>query len=119
MARLDVDNCFMRVSYRRQAVMVVVLPVALLVAACAATDPASVGPSAASAVPTPASTVVASASGSPEPGSSTITTDVYPVPAGSRPHDVAPAEDGGVWYTAGKWRARMAADRLVVVRSTP
>ena len=24
----------------------------------------------------------------------------YPVPAGSRPHDVAPAEDGGVWYTA-------------------
>ncbi len=24
----------------------------------------------------------------------------YPVPAGSRPHDVAPATDGGVWYTA-------------------
>ena len=24
----------------------------------------------------------------------------YPVPAGSRPHDVAPAEDGGVWYAA-------------------
>jgi virginiamycin B lyase len=24
----------------------------------------------------------------------------YDVPAGSRPHDVAPAEDGGVWYTA-------------------
>ena len=24
----------------------------------------------------------------------------YPVPAGSRPHDVAPAVDGGVWYTA-------------------
>lgn len=24
----------------------------------------------------------------------------YPVPAGSRPHDVAPADDGGVWYTA-------------------
>jgi virginiamycin B lyase len=24
----------------------------------------------------------------------------YPVPAGSRPHDVAPAEDGSVWYTA-------------------
>ena len=24
----------------------------------------------------------------------------YPVPAGSRPHDVAPALDGGVWYTA-------------------
>ncbi len=25
---------------------------------------------------------------------------VYKVPAGSRPHDVAPATDGGVWYTA-------------------
>ncbi|HLF79903.1 MAG TPA: lyase, partial [Dehalococcoidia bacterium] len=24
----------------------------------------------------------------------------YKVPAGSRPHDVAPARDGGVWYTA-------------------
>ncbi len=24
----------------------------------------------------------------------------YPVPAGTRPHDVAPAADGGVWYTA-------------------
>ena len=24
----------------------------------------------------------------------------YPVPPGSRPHDVAPARDGGVWYTA-------------------
>jgi virginiamycin B lyase len=24
----------------------------------------------------------------------------YPVPAGSHPHDVAPAEDGTVWYTA-------------------
>src|SRR5687768_15943038 len=24
----------------------------------------------------------------------------FPVPRGSRPHDVAPALDGGVWYTA-------------------
>src|SRR3989442_14324046 len=24
----------------------------------------------------------------------------YPVPAGSHPHDVAPAADGGGWYTA-------------------
>ena len=24
----------------------------------------------------------------------------FPVPAGSRPHDVAPATDGGIWYTA-------------------
>lgn len=26
--------------------------------------------------------------------------EAYPVPSGSRPHDVAPAADGGVWYTA-------------------
>jgi virginiamycin B lyase len=26
--------------------------------------------------------------------------EVYDVPAGSGPHDVAPADDGGVWYTA-------------------
>ena len=26
--------------------------------------------------------------------------DAFPVPAGSRPHDVAPAAYGGVWYTA-------------------
>lgn len=34
-----------------------------------------------------------------EPGCVALTT--YPVPAGDRPHDVAPAADGvGVWYTA-------------------
>jgi virginiamycin B lyase len=29
-----------------------------------------------------------------------LTVREYPVPAGSGPHDVAPARDGGVWYTA-------------------
>jgi virginiamycin B lyase len=29
-----------------------------------------------------------------------FTVETYPVPAGSHPHDVAPAEDGGIWYTA-------------------
>lgn len=29
-----------------------------------------------------------------------LTIESFPVPAGSRPHDVAPAADGGVWYTA-------------------
>lgn len=28
-----------------------------------------------------------------------LTIEAFPVPAGSRPHDVAPAADGGVWYT--------------------
>jgi virginiamycin B lyase len=34
----------------------------------------------------------------PAPAGATMTT--YPVPVGSRPHDVAPAPDGSVWYTA-------------------
>ncbi len=42
------------------------------------------------------------------PGASTTSTvppeslsiEAYPVPEGSRPHDVAPAADGGIWYTA-------------------
>lgn len=34
------------------------------------------------------------------PASSSYTMHEYSVPAGSRPHDVAPAADGGVWYTA-------------------
>jgi virginiamycin B lyase len=38
--------------------------------------------------------VAAAASGS------RITLQEYPVPAASHPHDVAPARDGGVWYTA-------------------
>lgn len=29
-----------------------------------------------------------------------LTVEAFPVPDGSRPHDVAPAADGGVWYTA-------------------
>lgn len=32
--------------------------------------------------------------------SSSVELQEYPVPAGSHPHDVAPAVDGGVWYTA-------------------
>src|SRR5215207_2858120 len=35
-----------------------------------------------------------------ETSSRTLSVREYPVPAGSRPHDVAPARDGGVWYTA-------------------
>jgi virginiamycin B lyase len=34
------------------------------------------------------------------PDANTLTIEEYPVPAGSHPHDVAPAPDGTVWYTA-------------------
>lgn len=33
-------------------------------------------------------------------GPETLVVEAFPVPPGSRPHDVAPAADGGVWYTA-------------------
>jgi virginiamycin B lyase len=43
-----------------------------------------------------AAAVAGSATSAPTP----ISVREYPVPPGSRPHDVAPARDGGVWYTA-------------------
>src|SRR5262247_4432964 len=34
------------------------------------------------------------------PAAAEPTTQVFPVPNGAHPHDVAPAPDGTVWYTA-------------------
>jgi virginiamycin B lyase len=46
-----------------------------------------------------AATVAGTAAGATS-GPAPLSVREYPVPAGSRPHDVAPARDGGVWYTA-------------------
>ncbi len=63
---------------------------ALLVGSgCSTDDPRS------GATPTPTSTVERSPDTAEEPEF-----EEFDVPAGSRPHDVAPARDGGVWYTA-------------------
>ena len=47
----------------------------------------------------------------------------YPVPAGSRPHDVAPAPDGRVWYTAqnaGRWAgSNRTRDRRIIFHLAP
>jgi len=61
---------------------------ALALAAGACSSPAT--------TPAPATTV-APAKTAPSTHATVIT---YPVPAGSHPHDVAPAADGSVWYTA-------------------
>jgi virginiamycin B lyase len=45
---------------------------------------------------TPAETTTTISTLAPE----ALTIESFPVPDGSRPHDVAPAADGGVWYTA-------------------
>jgi virginiamycin B lyase len=38
--------------------------------------------------------------GAPAPASAQAVMQEYAVPAGSHPHDVAPAADGGIWFTA-------------------
>ena len=102
----------------RSLVGVAVVGALLALAACddddAANDAVEEPPSrapASSESPTPA----ASTPPTPQPAATEATTETaraiaparatrelaaYPVPAGSRPHDVAPAADGGVWYTA-------------------
>jgi virginiamycin B lyase len=47
-----------------------------------------------------AAAAVAATSAGGSTGADGLSVREYPVPAGSRPHDVAPARDGGVWYTA-------------------
>jgi virginiamycin B lyase len=65
------------------------VPAATAPVAPATAPPATAAAPAATAPPSPAPTALAAP-----------TLQEYPVPPGSRPHDVAPAPDGGVWYTA-------------------
>src|SRR4051794_8487622 len=58
-----------------------------------ATAPAS-APTAAAAEPT------LSQAAAPANTPAAATLQEYPVPRGSHPHDVAPAPDGAIWYTA-------------------
>jgi virginiamycin B lyase len=77
-----------------------VLLVAIAVAACSATSSPS---PATTPSGQPSASPVASASGaSPAAsfGDLAFVLETFPVPAGSHPHDVAPAAEGGVWYTA-------------------
>src|SRR5689334_20332590 len=43
---------------------------------------------------------VAAVSPTSSPAQASYTLKEFPVPRGSGPHDVAPAQDGGVWFTA-------------------
>ena len=67
-----------------------------------ATRPVTEGPATPVASPTsnaspPAPAVAPGSSPTPRP---VPVLEAFPLPPGSRPHDVAPAVDGGVWYTA-------------------
>jgi len=75
---------------RRNPVLVL-LPVLLLVAGCGDSGRARRSEAGQTPGSTPTSVVAA-------PSAAKL--DRFPVPAGSGPHDVAPAPDGTVWYTA-------------------
>lgn len=74
-----------------------VVALALVMSACGtAAQPSPV----ASPSPTAISARTAAPTTAASPTLTTVQTKEYPVPSGARPHDVAPAVDGGVWYTA-------------------
>jgi virginiamycin B lyase len=90
-------------SARRATATLIVL--AIVVGGCSTSETERptgallASPSSTSSAATPstiaAATPTATASAGP-----TFRVATFPVPAGSRAHDVAPAADGGVWYTA-------------------
>lgn len=87
---------------------------ALALAACGSGVPAPVAtsPAAVPTTTTPATPTVAPATATG--------LRAYPVPAGSRPHDVAVAKDGTVWYTAqGLGRLGRLDPRTGQVREVP
>jgi streptogramin lyase len=76
----------------------------------AAASPTLETPEAASALPTrePATVEPPPAETAPGEPAAPVTYEIqeYPVPRGSHPHDVAPAANGGVWYTA-QWTGEL------------
>ena len=72
----------------------------LILAGCAVSSSGSPSPSFSSEASLPPSIVAPSPSAASTPAVLQFSTQSYPVPEGTHPHDVAPAVDGGVWYTA-------------------
>jgi virginiamycin B lyase len=89
------------VSWRRSVVLGLGLVIA---AACGLAQPSATpatgtqGPSGASLAST--SPTTAGPASSAHAGSVALAIREFAVPAGSHPHDVSPATDGGIWYTA-------------------
>lgn len=72
------------------------LALAIQISACTATPtatPTPTGTAAPTSSPTPAAATTPA-------GPTALRTQEFAVPSGAHPHDVAPALDGGVWYTA-------------------
>lgn len=84
---------------RRRALAAGMALVVALLGACSSNDDDRAQPGDADAgAPSVTRPVRSTTTVSTAPADPTITR--YPVPAGSHPHDVAPADDGTVWYTA-------------------
>jgi virginiamycin B lyase len=79
----------------------IAVAVALLVTGCApsASSSATLAPTDAPGSPAPASPSSASPAAASPAAAVEFEVKEFEVPAGSHPHDVAPATDGGVWYT--------------------
>ena len=106
----------MRAQSARSFALTVTLSLVLVSCAESVAPTTETAPTATSSTPvenaptsTPSSSTVDTSTSTSEPTSTTLSTATppselelvaYPVPRGSRPHDVAPAADGGVWYTA-------------------
>lgn len=92
---------------RMRATLLVTL---LVIAACTSGEsaettttvdaPATTTATATTTLPQPRSTSTLPPTTTSTIGIESLTIEAFPVPSGSRPHDVAPAADGGVWYTA-------------------
>jgi len=91
-----------------QRLLLLAAPLLLVLAACSGDDEPPPVATTADAVETPlanapdeAPTAAPTDEPEEEPRDATdFVMQSYPVPPGSHPHDVAPAADGGVWYTA-------------------
>src|SRR5260221_245135 len=102
------------------------LLVVVLATACATPIrgfPGSAAPSLNSVVTLAPSTAAPTSLETPGPSVSQLGLSQYSVPKGQGPHDVAPAPDGGVWYTAqrtgelGRLDPKTGATRMVKLGS--
>ena len=92
---------------RARSLAAIALVAAVQVGCTSSASPSSASPSAApGSTPTPFTSSVVSTPtvllppATPTGSPAALPVQEYPVPTGSHPHDVAPARDGGVWYTA-------------------
>lgn len=83
-------------SGRRRAFAALAATALLLLCACGGSG----GEDAAAPTASPSSATAAASVSATAPASLALRIETFDVPEGSHPHDVAPAPDGSIWYTA-------------------